>query len=548
MSKKYNSILFLLFVLSAGLAGCRHELKPGHYEGTCLRGTADGITQEAITIEVSRDRDQVLSLELLNQSGKRLSNATVRKLKNQQIEIRSQLLSAKPVLATLVKDSKPDKRQTCYANLELSLDFCFKSHQFLLQILDQQKLPILQISGNAFGNVEPLTLEAPVTLKLSDAVQLALTQNFDSRIEYEHVVQAGFAAKAAYLQLVPHLSSNLIWNASPNYITFIATLQALAPFLLPTYWFDARSAGLSRDVEDIAQILMQANLATSIEELTYSLLRDQEIVAQHHAFAEELNQFQEKIRRTNLPAATSQLLMEFSATTLEAATSDQGDLEKLIRQDRFSIAQTMGYHSLEAVAGMTLDRELVPAEQATYEDPIALGNLAMQRSFELEQLKALKRIAALKRLQNLFAWLDPTSDPKQSLGLNTFPQQKSITSQVKEIGIREEQEQTLAHQRGYQLALDYNEALTTYHSIRKDLAKNTLNLDLLLLRAQSGENFDLADLKAQGLKHLATQVATESTLANYRIARAKKDRLLLQGYYLLLLPRLYFPSAATARY
>ena len=549
MHSKYSYqkiVTFFSIILGITFSGCRGQLNPGHYEGSLLQNLQEEVLEQAVKIEVKKLNNTAISIEIKNSSGIRIAKASVRRSKRHQIEIESDLLSKYPILANRVESNDPEKYDNntrCYSTYSsVSIEFCFRKDRFLLQVVDQSHNPILRLSANAFEEEKKFELEKPVKLDLTKAIALAFAQNFDSKIAYEHVLQARYAAMAAYLNLVPHLTSNLIWNAAPNYITFIATLQGLAPFLLPSYWFQAKEASIDKEVKELSLIIMRANLATTTEELTYSLQRDTSIVSSEQSFMLQVLDFQTKVIQSTISEHPKTHLLELAQFILESLQSDLGDMSKLIRQDRYSLAQTLGYHNIEAIETIRIDQENLTIEQASKlsVDPHWMAGLASERSFELRQLDDLKRIAKLKKLENFFIWLDPTGDPKQSLGLNTIPQQAQASSQLREIEVQRDQLKTLIYQNAYKLALDYNEAIKSHGDIKRDLDVIDFNLDAVLSEVLNGAPVHLASLKDRAQKYVASLIARETSLANFRMARAKKDRYLLMGYYTQLLPKLQY--------
>ena len=69
-------------------------------------------------------------------------------------------------------------------------------------------------------------------LTLAQAIDLALKRNFDSRIEYERLISAKHASKAAWLNLLPHLSLS-------------GVLAAFTPSATNLFWSRGRSCALS---------------------------------------------------------------------------------------------------------------------------------------------------------------------------------------------------------------------------------------------------------------------------------------------------------------
>ena len=568
----------LLLCLTACLTACKDKLAPGHYEGNLLREINQVKIPEPVKIQITTLRKNSFLIEVKNTEGISILRTTFDFLKAPQLKITANFLSQDPIIATSMdqaqfRDPEFDKNAQCFRGLfkpsqaasekfsqttspTATLEFCFKTDRFLFIAYDEARTPVLELSASMFPEEEEFKLEDPVTLNLSGAVGMALQRNFASKISYQQALQARFTATAAYLNLVPHLTTNLIWNAAPNYITFIATLQGLVPFLLPSYWFQAKEADLDRDIREFAWLIMRANLASTTEELTYSLNRDESIVTALKAFLNEVQDWQTQLLLNEswnenwggqLGESKTRLL-DASHFILKALTSDIGDMGKLVRQDRFSLAETLGFHNIEAIQTIGIDQESLPIDLAVPVAPHAMAQLASERSFELKQLDNLKSILRLKKLENYFNWLDPSGDPRQSLGLNTFPQQSQMASQALELEIQRDETKTRLYQTAYKLALDYNEAIETYDGIKRDLDDIHFDLHEVLAEAVLGIPIDVEALQAQAQKYSASLIARQTILANFRIARAKKDRILLAGYFSQILPRLQGPIESSRSY
>lgn len=547
LTRYFRNTFFILscLFLCLFLTGCPNGLMQGHYEGNLLRKSGERWEQEPVKIEMIRSDKNSFLFDVKTPNGVERLKATFHLLKSKQFEVQSEFLGSVPILAEpvnreLVQGLEGDQKTQCYKYQGVKiLEFCFRSDRFLLRAFDQGYLNAIELSGDYFAQETEFTLEEPVQLTLTQAVRQSFQQNFDSRIGYQKVVQARLAATTAYMNLVPHLTTNLIWNAAPNYITYIATLQGLVPFLLPSYWFQAKQASIEREIQEMSLLIMRANLVSTVEELAYALKRDEGIVADQQRFLREVLEFQAFLNQRTLPVEAEQLLRELSEFMKVALTSDIGDMTKLVRQDRFSLAESLGFHNIEAIKSIEIDQEHLPIEQALLVDPKELADLAIQRSFELKQLEDLKRIAKLKKLQNYFIWLDPSGDPNQSLGLNTFPQQKKAKSQIQELEIEREKSKTTLHQNAYKLSLDFNEAIQSHQSLRDGLGPIRFDFQEIVSEAISGKPIHSDNLKWRAQRYSAGLVAGHVTLANFRIARAKRDRFLLAGYYSELLPRLF---------
>ena len=123
----------------------------------------------------------------------------------------------------------------------------------------------------------PETVE-PRIYTLAEAMDAAFNKSFESRLEYENVIQAKQRAKAAHLSLLPHLGVGTVINAiTPSVTGYIASIGDLAPFLLPSRWFLAKQGTAQYEAEKVTLKIMRADLGATVEQFAYALQRDKEI-------------------------------------------------------------------------------------------------------------------------------------------------------------------------------------------------------------------------------------------------------------------------------
>jgi hypothetical protein len=166
------------------------------------------------------------------------------------------------------------------------------------------------------------------------------------------------------------------------------------------------------------------------------------------------------------------------------------------------------------------------------------ADIALRRSFELRQIDSLIRAARFEKTGMWFAWMDPGTAPNLSIGAALIPQFKLEKSKIRELVIRRESVQASIVQRAFEAVATYNNALSNYKLIEK-VRQNTEQVlnDVLkkYIDQHSTNDAELVSVKISS--YLSNYVRSETTLANFRISRAKIDRLTLQGHYLQLLPK-----------
>ncbi len=540
------------FILIFGLSGCRRSLVSGHYEGVYGEIQNEIWNEIPIEMEVSQKDPDHATLKITTHEGMKFPLTQLRFI-GTKLELDAPWLARdtielqsvpKKQISTRLNPEGVGEQVLCFSSEKpLFIEICNEKTQLSLRIFDQFHVLIKSISARFHHEIAPLTLELPLKLKLSEAIQLALSQNFDVKIRYQQWIQSHYEAKAAYLNLIPHLTTNLIWNAQPSFITFISTLQAWAPFILPTYWLQAANAKSLEEVKRLEVTSLRQGLISTTEELCYALIRDEAILKVQLDSYEEFLGLKQKLHANGIDPQVNRVLQDLIQSILDSLESDTADIKEVIRADRFAIASTLGLRNIEAIESVSIDHEKLPLERAAPLDPIALGNLATRRSLEIEQILLTKKIAERWIWENLFNWVDPFGDPKQGLGFNIPVQQKARRSRIQEINEQGNQIQTQLLNSTHRLVLKYNQALKTHGIILDQMKSDEFNFEeLLALKKDDLLTFDIEENKKAALKRVGHKIAEQISLANFRIARAQLDRNLCQGYCSLLMPQMESPQ------
>ena len=210
-------------------------------------------------------------------------------------------------------------------------------------------------------------MEGPTEISLAPAIDDAFQRNYDSRVAFEHVYQAKNSALAAWLNLLPHITANLIWHAPmPTYVSTIATLQGLTPFVLPTFYMDARCASYNTKVQRDALLSLQADLASNLEQLFYSYERDSKLLEVHQKVLNLLDGLETQLREKNPEPFQPEIqaLLDLKYTLRETAQTTLTGLERVLIEDRYALSRALGKHNPEAITKVSVGNESVPIEWA----------------------------------------------------------------------------------------------------------------------------------------------------------------------------------------
>ena len=525
---------WILLVLIILLMGCRNKLTPGHYEGSLFWKGYSQSNSQPVGIDISyiqtesKKRTQV---EIRNIDGNLVTTiyASVSSFKSIDIEIPA--IRSQSFHLEKMKFEDQERNLKCYSSkkTEWTVQLCFDDMRFQLKVMGQDGSSVMSLLADAFTKEPEFILEPSIELSLDQAIQRVLGLNLDARIGFEHVLQAKHAVTAAYLNLIPHLTTNLIWNADPGYISVIATLQGLAPFVLPSYWLQAKESQIDLKIKEDAETILRADLASMVEQLAYGFDRDYEIIQTYDQTLATLNQFKnyikDKEKNGELPSGSAHSLRSIRKRLL----SDQKKIQHLLQEERYTVSQALGFHNPEAVTRiyvLPLDPSLKPKILVKSE----VASLAIRRSFELHQLENLKKIAQLRRIELYFTWMDPTGDPKSGFGFNTIAQLKISKSQMRELELRKEQIEQTIYQNAYRIVDHYNSTLDYMSQL--DSGSLFLDQDLYrTLKASLHEGFVLEKIDSLIKESVSEQIGFLANVSAYRIAQSKIDRMILSGYY-----------------
>ncbi len=530
-------ILSVCFIFTT--TGCKDHLLAGHYEGNLLKKIESGYTTTPVHIDITYSSPSKGTLQIKNQQGNKITSIQVSATHKNHLTLNAPTFGIGPIELSKVALKNNIEKFQCYNyHSNVNVELCFNENQIYLKFMDKDFSPLCTLSGNSFTDENEFSLEPPQNISLLKAIDQAFESNYDSRIALKHVVQARNSAIAAWLNLLPHLTSNLIWNASPSYISAVATVQSLAPFLLPTYWLQAKEASINVKIKKDAQLITQADLVSILEQQFYTFERDSNISQTHQFVLDHLDTFQNGLLEKVQSNPVSKDLFDMSTSLIDLVKSTQSGVDRVLKEERFGISQALGFHNPNAIQSITIGEELLPIEKASLIEDKPLAEWAMSRSFELQQMDYMIQIGNLKEIELYFTWIDPAGDPKSGFGFNLIGQVKVSKSQIEELKLMREQLKSITYQNAYRIALDYNQALESYqmNKIAPDQAQP--HFVTLLNQALSEDSVPAHSIKSSIQEYLSDRIRWETNLAAFRVARAKKDRLLLAGYYERLLPQL----------
>jgi hypothetical protein len=428
---------------------------------------------------------------------------------------------------------KFDPSTTCYLDATLeAVKLCVTAPEITFEINDAQGSELLSLILYPTSSVNPVQVEPPQTFTLSQAIERAQKMSFQSKIEFEYVLQARATAAAAYQHLLPQLTfSTVVNNLTPSVSSLLSAIGDLAPFLFPSRWIQAKEAKAQSQAEQDSERLMRLDTAAKIEGLFYTYDQDKRSLAVYKAFDARLMPLLASIRKGE---EAGQLLVG-STDTLQAAYNDITHNEdvygRILTEDRSALAQAMGFYNPLAVQDTQIDGEEFPIENAPTVDFNTINAAALARSVEVDQLNYLIENAKLVKREEHYDWLDPDANPQLGLGIALQSQLSVAQSQIDKLNIVREQMQSGISHNTLNAVTDYNQALDNFQDSQSDTVLHEQRLSETLDQFNSGAHIDIFDLCSVIGDDLGANLALEQGRADYRVARAEINRLQLQGYY-----------------
>lgn len=414
------------------------------------------------------------------------------------------------------------------------IEFCFGKTEFLFKLGDSEETPSLVLTGDTYSKQVQFELETPRVLSLDEAIAGGLESSFDTQKAFIRAYQASQQARAAFMNLAPHASIYVFWYINPSPFLVVPLILSACPFLVPSYWIDARVAALEAQIQDYAAVIAQANFILTLEQLTYALDRDVAVDRFSKELASELEQLgpgvNELFRRGE---ASSQSVRNWGRFTKELNNSID-DFKLVLEKDRYALALLLGFNNPKAIESLEIGLEGEKVEDVTVgvleEDQ--LGKDAVRLSFERQQMDWAMGQSAWMRRRLAFNWLDPQGDSRSWVSPSLFWQRIVHAAKFEELEMKKKEAMASLYNHGVQTASELNDAKRRYdrdsQSLRK--AQRLMERSFRNVKNRSLRSADLARIVSRA-KGLMSKVAlNQQTLFQFRVARAKKDRFRFTGH------------------
>lgn len=412
---------------------------------------------------------------------------------------------------------------------------CFDGDALSIELTGSDRGSLAFVLNRVDSSSQP-TLEEPASYRVEELRERARSLSFDSRLEFERVVQSRLRVENAYLNLLPRLTiGDAIGLANPSWSTPIRSVGNLAPFLLPSRWIRANAVKDQYRADRAGWLLMRANSAQSAEGLALMALRDHSALKQIGAYLPELRRIRDLVLdRERLGTSPMGSSDDLTSVIQSVERTVQG-LEDLTRAERTGLAGMLGMFNPKAVAEVVPGDELAQIEGVAAVDPTSLRRMTLERSLELRQMDWLIEEAEAEKRARYFDFLDP-SGGSNGIGFG-LPSYFAISrSRVRELKLAREQVQALLLQKAESVLNDLESSRKNFELARQAYELERRRIDRIMDDFKLGIPVSYAELQVAVLAQLATELDELNARHSYAAARSRMNRLLFIGGYADLHP------------
>ncbi len=535
--------VFLCVISALLLASCKSKFVTGHFSGNLTTFSASVLSHSA------SQKETLVDIEIVSQGRKSgvvfirdeqkcpLYHFNVKHVQRGVYQLTLPFLNSKVIHLK--------KKGNCYlSELPIRADVCFSDKEFVLNLNDSENRKYLKISATPFQIRGPYEIEDARKFSLSEAVDLALEQNLDARVEYEKMTQAALRAKAAWLSLFPRLSvrCGMPLRALPDPMGFaittvITSLGDFFPVFLPSRWFKAYSSSALGEAERVAFRAMRANLATQIEGVAHVLDQQSRIHEEYQRLIRLLDESRPRfLSHVESKALSMEKFKDFEQMIEELKLEEIRVKESYLATKR-ALASMIGLRNPDGIVSLDSGVGDVSISSAMPLQREEILKVARGRSFELEQIQHLIQSARYDQRSHWWLGLDSTGDASYSFG-PALPTLIAVDqSKIRELEVMASKVDHDLAQRVYELVEAHNSDLQVHASALDVLRGSQESLaELIRLASLDGSlNPDAVVSKTQRL--LRNLARYESIFTDFRVSRSRIDRLLLRGVYERLLPK-----------
>jgi hypothetical protein len=409
----------------------------------------------------------------------------------------------------------------CYDGNELSISYVMNSDREYIFALDRH-----------VADAHP-KLETPRIYEVSELLELGKNKSFTSELQFQTSVQSRLNSTAAHLNLLPHISLGSVLGVLSFQLNSLPGLIGdLAPFLIPSNWFNANAARWQSNADYYAWLLMKANSGNIAEGLAYLVLRDKAIVQMLATYEPPLDEMREIVHRKEilglLPRGSTKAFIAILTNLQETEIG----LKKLVAAENRDLALAVGLVNPDGVAGVIEDTDLSPDKPVVL-DLEEIQNLVIDRSIELRQIDAMINVAHSNVNNRAYSWVSPSGN--LSFGLPATVGAAMAT--VKQLTIQRQQLQATLLQKVENAFDEVNVALHTYALAKQNAVTLKDRFEQYHTGMVTGLAVSVTDLQVALQDEMKGDTDLVTAKYQYYIAMGKLNRMLMSGQYVDIITR-----------
>jgi hypothetical protein len=511
--------------------GCNPQggvpLQTGHYEGSLIRRTGDKLADIPVQADVSHPDGQTWNVAVKQTDGTAIDQETL----SIQTDGRIQL----SIASLGVSQASLAPEQDCFSSSssdKQQIRACAQPDAVLIEISDANGA-IFSLSLKAFDPAHPNPAETPTDYSLSSAMKRTFSSNFETRAEFQRTMEASHVASNAYGNLLPHLNINTgiaIQKSLTSLTELLSAVGDLAPFLLPTRWIQAKNDSILSDVENLSLLIMRGDAGVEVESLAYNWKKDEDTLSDYATIIQDSQKLADHIHAFEplgeYPSGTGDAVQ----TTVNAMKMDQSNLESTAGGEKSALAQAMGFFDEGSLATLQIDDSPAEPDLETLNEK-SIQDLAAGRSLELQQMSKTLEVARNSKTGSYFQWLDPSGDPNASLGAG-FPSAIQIAQdKINELENQQFELESAVRTKARDSLGEYQDAQNRVVLANQDLTLQQTRVTRDLELVNLGKETNSQELVTVYQDLLRSIMNSRNAQAEVQVARAKLNRILLEGYY-----------------
>lgn len=519
-----------IVMLAAFFSGCKEKELPdlkGRYQGSQLSGQADTQVVAQLPDFIEVNKKKILRFRVYPTLGSARGIGYQITAASDKLVLlsapslsSSELQLAKSGNCATGKNGSEDVR-LCWATGKLDLEMgSGRLLSFALHIKRDDSLPPFD---ERTGPGRAYTLD--------ELLGRAKFQNYAVAQEAERVFQAKENIKAARGNLLPKLSLRAVVGIFTG--DYLSVVGNALPFLFPSNWFKWKASKEIFQAERKSFASLRGNQMNSVEGLYYLIYRDQAVAAELDRHVAWMRRTQDNLRQEEQVGTVPTGSADYYGTSITLLERDQTNLNALIRSEYAELSQAVALpplNGISALSGLDLP-ELDQVQPIRAED---FYRDAQLKSYEIKALGFLEKAASYLTTDVFFQFLNPEGDG--AIGFGTANQFRVGKSQQRELQKRIDEMYSLVEKKSLDATTEFNTALQSYQIAKNGLQAIQRRLDWLMQRHLTGDSSmdetefldQLADLQFKVMGLTADKL---SAVQSWLLARAKVQRLLLNGFY-----------------